>query len=280
MIPVSVDSLVFCEFDYPVWGNRPTSPTGVYTDNGDGTVSDSQTKLVWQQAVQYPVTWPAAQSYCDALVLGGKNDWRLPTMAESQSIVDYSKTLPAADATKFPNNGGELWTAVPRPAGAKYGDAGGDYWSDQFGDGSMSFRTPTYTATGAQCVRGGLPVSAELINRFTVTATDVVLDNATGLTWQQTSPGSYNWTNAQTYCSTLSLSGTGWRLPSVRELSSLLDRSSTTNWIDATAFPGSAVAEFWTNAPNGVSSANVVDFSLGKINFDTRTTAVPIRCVR
>jgi len=55
-----------------------------FTDNGDGTVTDGETNLVWQKN-QAPerITWPEAQQYVDQLnkeSFAGHNDWRLPTL--------------------------------------------------------------------------------------------------------------------------------------------------------------------------------------------------------
>ena len=52
------------------------------------------------------------------------------------------------------------------------------------------------------------------------------LDPVTGLEWQLTSPGRMNWYQAQKYASNLTLDGkTDWRLPNIKELASLLDRT-------------------------------------------------------
>ncbi len=99
----------------PTWAEwpMPNSPTDVaagapnaasYTDNGDGTVTDNITRLMWQQAVapgQY--TLSQAGAYCPTLTLGGYNDWRLPTRIELLSIVDVERSDPAIDTTYFPS---------------------------------------------------------------------------------------------------------------------------------------------------------------------------------
>jgi hypothetical protein len=84
-----------------------------FVDNNDGTVRDKKTNLVWQKCsaglnndstcsgtiVQY--TWTNAISYCSGLSLAGKA-WRLPTINELRSIVDYSRTLPSINISFFP----------------------------------------------------------------------------------------------------------------------------------------------------------------------------------
>jgi hypothetical protein len=52
------------------------------------------------------------------------------------------------------------------------------------------------------------------------------IDPVTGLEWQCESPGRMSWEAALDYARSLSLAGwRDWRLPAVRELESLLDRS-------------------------------------------------------
>jgi hypothetical protein len=59
--------------------------------NGDGTVTDISTGLMWQSAPAGPMVWEAAISYCEGLSLGGHDDWRLPNRNELQSLVDYNR---------------------------------------------------------------------------------------------------------------------------------------------------------------------------------------------
>ena len=63
--------------------------------------------------------------------------------------------------------------------------------------------------------------------RFTV-AGGSVTDNKTKLIWQQATPQTmYSWSEAKTYCACggPGLAGVGWRLPTVRELQTLVDPS-------------------------------------------------------
>ncbi len=79
-------------------------------DNGDGTVTDTSTGLMWQQSdsqnydngVYTPRTWEQALDYCETLTLADHDDWRLPTIKELRSLVDYSRYNPAIDTVKFP----------------------------------------------------------------------------------------------------------------------------------------------------------------------------------
>ena len=93
-----------------------------YTLNGDGTVTDSTTGLRWQQfppadpCSASACTWSGAIAYCQGLALAGFTaGWRLPTVNELASIVDYSGSNPNAtiDATAFPGApASAFWTST------------------------------------------------------------------------------------------------------------------------------------------------------------------------
>ena len=71
-----------------VRSDQPTSPKNMI-DNGDGTITDTTTGLMWQQSTQEDMDWESVISYCESLTLGGYNDWRLPNINELKSLVDY-----------------------------------------------------------------------------------------------------------------------------------------------------------------------------------------------
>ena len=80
----------------PIWA--------AFVDNGNGTVTDTSTGLTWQQDTpEDVVNWKQALAYCESLSLGGDSDWRLPTIKELRSLVDYSRNNPSIDITNFPN---------------------------------------------------------------------------------------------------------------------------------------------------------------------------------
>ena len=63
-----------------------------FLDNGDGTVSDLATGLMWQQADGGAgLNWQAALAYAENLQLAGWQDWRLPNAKELQTLVDYAR---------------------------------------------------------------------------------------------------------------------------------------------------------------------------------------------
>jgi hypothetical protein len=71
-----------------------------FVDNGDGTVTDNCTGLMWQKETApgaNAYTWQTALQYCEGLELAGHDDWRLPNVRELQSIVDFGRTTPPID---------------------------------------------------------------------------------------------------------------------------------------------------------------------------------------
>lgn len=57
------------------------------TDNGDGTITDATTSLMWMQSVGFPESYDEAENHCSDLDLGTHSDWRLPTIEEVRSLI-------------------------------------------------------------------------------------------------------------------------------------------------------------------------------------------------
>jgi hypothetical protein len=120
-----------------------------YTDNGDGTVTDNVTKLMWQQLTP-TANYTQAQSisYCAQLALGGFDDWRLPAVLELISIVDTGTYNPSIDSTVFPGTPavGFYWSTTP------YAGNPGNAWGVYFNNG-YSATNDTSTPYSVRCVR-------------------------------------------------------------------------------------------------------------------------------
>jgi hypothetical protein len=84
-----------------VRGGQEETPNLV--NNGNGTVTDTRTGLVWQQGEAGAMTWGNALSYCEGFSLGGHSDWRLPDVKELESLTDDTMSSPAVNASFFPN---------------------------------------------------------------------------------------------------------------------------------------------------------------------------------
>jgi hypothetical protein len=88
------------------------------TPEVDGeTVRDARTGLVWQrQPSPNDSTWGDALSQCEALVLAGKGDWRLPSAKEMGSLVEGDAPGMALDPDLFLDGVGRFWSSTPSPA--------------------------------------------------------------------------------------------------------------------------------------------------------------------
>ncbi len=78
-------------------GAEEGSSAGDLVDNGDGTITDTKTNLMWAKDDSATTTkecmdWVKARKYTKKLKTGGYNDWRLPTLSELKTIYDESKS--------------------------------------------------------------------------------------------------------------------------------------------------------------------------------------------
>ena len=138
-----------------------TEPATSYTDNGNGTVTDNVTDLMWEQKTNdgssrdkdETHTWLEALNYCEDLVLGGFSNWRLPTPKELERMIDLSTSNPAADTTYFPNTtNGLYWTGSTCVGCHKF-----KAFAYDFSDGELyfgvKFRDDVYFENSTRCVR-------------------------------------------------------------------------------------------------------------------------------
>jgi hypothetical protein len=172
-------------------------------------------------------------------------------------------------------------------------------------------QTKCYNAAGTEIACAGTGQDgAYSINpmSFTDNGNGTVTDNNTGLVWQKCSMGQnndascsgtanyYNWYQASgTYdasynpstisvCGSLSLAGTGWRLPSKKELVGIVDYSIPYPGptIPQTLFPNTASSGYWssTTGASSTSDAWLVDFYDGYVVYINKGATFYVRCVR
>lgn len=224
-------------------GNRPS-----YTDNGDGTVTDNVTGLMWQQTMDGKMTFADAFEYAENGMLGGYDDWRVPTIKELWSLMQYTG-----------QSGGET-------AGTLYIDT--EYFDQPIGDTSIGEReidaqvwsSTEYTGLtmgGARTVFGVNFIDGRIkgypaynprentdqkmyvrlvrsntdygINNFTDNGDGTISDLATGLMWLSTDDGTArDWEEALSYAENSGYAGySDWRLPSAKELQSIVDYTNS-----------------------------------------------------
>lgn len=105
-------------------------------------VKDDSRKLLWEDTLHVEdikITHIKAKEYCSELTLGGYNHWRLPTLTELLTIVDYTKYKPALlKEFEHVNKDTIYWTSTP------YVRSSDEYWGVNFKDGATSNATETY----------------------------------------------------------------------------------------------------------------------------------------
>jgi hypothetical protein len=209
-----------------------------YRDNGDGTVTDLNTGLMWQKTPDFVKrTLAESQKYADSLNLAGHNDWRLPTIKELFSIADFKgniRTLtPYVDTRyfdfRYPDTG-KGWRIIDAQYRSCTRYRGVTMRGQQsvfgfnFADGRIKSYPDGTRGAGRQyvrCVRG----KAYGANDFTDNGDGTVTDRATGLTWMKADSGkTMTWEQALEYAENLNYAGyNDWRLPNVKELQSIVD---------------------------------------------------------
>ncbi|MGK5092446.1 DUF1566 domain-containing protein [Deltaproteobacteria bacterium TL4] len=127
-----------------------TQNTPSYTDNGNSTITDNVTGLMWQKEDNNSTyTWSAAGTYCDNLSLGGYTDWTLPNRRQLISIVNVGRYNPAINTTYFLNTKSSYyWSSTTYANDTSYA------WYVYFGYGRVNYSNKTSTYY-VRCVRGG-----------------------------------------------------------------------------------------------------------------------------
>ncbi|MCP4696892.1 MAG: DUF1566 domain-containing protein [Gammaproteobacteria bacterium] len=133
-----------------VFGMLPALAAGPFTVNGDGTVTDAATGLVWQQTDDGAErTWIDAGTYCTGLTLAGHSDWHLPEAGELSTLGDPDLFGPAIDTTAFPGARSSCyWSGSTDISNPSYA------WNVYFNNGSV-YRGSKDNTCYVRCVRGG-----------------------------------------------------------------------------------------------------------------------------
>ncbi len=261
-----------CVADFDTWPTLPLAHTASdFTSPSANIVSDTRTGLMWGKVTQASEPWSSAPNACNQLI-DGLMDWHLPTAAELASLIDFTTTSPSASAPGMDfTKGLVFWTTTPA------GTSGGKWWQVNFQDGELQSANGATPSTVA-CVRTSAPLNVTGIGtRFaSQDGGATVLDRISGLHWQHDVIGtSLNWPGAKAYCATL---GTGWRMPTIVELRSILDRSGTSPALD-NAFAKPPYGNYWSGTESG-GSAWQIDFYSGNSNGQLQNNLFAVRCVR
>jgi len=277
-------------------GNTPS-----YTDNGDSTITDNVTGLMWTKSYDlngdgvkntddkmYADDAKNAASSCNT---GGYTDWRLPTIKELYSLILFSGAEISPTATS---------TAGVIPfINTMYFDIG--YGDLSAGDRLIDAQVATSTIYGSTTMGGartmfgvnfvdgrikGYPADAPIkkyyvlyvrdnteygINQFEDNGDGTITDNATGLMWMKDDNGTgVNWENALSYTEDFEYAGyTDWRLPNAKELQSIVD------YTRSPAITNSAAIDTMFNCTQITNEAGAADYPCywTSTTFSSQTTS-------
>lgn len=217
-----------------------------YTDNGDGTITDNVTGLMWQKEMGEKRTFEEAAQRAEESSVGGYRDWRVPSIKELYSLILFTGEVRGQHAvTRFidtryfdqplgdPTRGereidAQTWTSTEDVAPTMRNDE--TVFGVNFVDGRIK-GYPKYDPRTRQAnkmyfrfVRGNPDYGK---NDFVDDQDGTITDRATGLMWQKKDSGKgLDWQDALSSCESLELAEhDDWRLPNAKELQSIVDYS-------------------------------------------------------
>jgi len=280
IISTPTNGQVFYGQDAQYSGNQPS-----YTNNGDGTITDNVTGLMWEQDMGIKISYPDAFTKAANSNLGGYSDWRVPTIKELYSLANFTGRCFGDNAMHmFIDTNYFIQPIGNTSIGEREIDAqtwsstqyvgltmGGDstVFGYNFVDGRLKgypkYDPPTFTTLKTmyfRLVRGNTQYGE---NNFSDNGNGTISDDATELMWQQADDGiTRDWENSLSYCEGLSLGGhIDWHLPNAKELHSIVDYSrcpdvtssaaidplfSCTSFNDPYGNPGQ-YGYYWTSSP-------------------------------
>ncbi|MCP4410980.1 MAG: DUF1566 domain-containing protein [Gammaproteobacteria bacterium] len=214
--------------------------------NSGETVLDLVTGLTWTQTLDLDGSGTinvsdkkspdAAVTYCDALTLEGRSDWRLPTIKEQYSLMQCTGRDPSG------YNGSDTSALTPFLDDSVFGVGFGDTSANErIIDGRIK-GYPTHSDFYVFCVAGNLEYGN------TDNSDSTISDAATGLMWQQQDYHSTNWQDAIDNCEAADTGNyNDWRLPDVKELHSLVDYSRSPAYTNSPAIDPIFTSSSFTN---------------------------------
>ncbi|WP_117880447.1 Lcl C-terminal domain-containing protein [Aureibaculum luteum] len=220
-------------------GNQPN-----YTDNADGTITDNITGLIWEKDMGDKITFDDAFTKAENSTLGDYTDWRVPTLKELYSLINFTGRVQGETAidlfinTNYFNQpigdvsigereiDAQTWSSTAYVGLTMNTDE--TVFGVNFIDGRIKGYPKFKPATGAEnemyfrMVRGNTAYGE---NDFIDNGDGTISDLATGLMWQKADDGiSRDWEDALEYSENLELASfNDWRLPNTKELQSIVD---------------------------------------------------------
>ncbi len=269
-----------------------------YQNNGDGTVTDLNTGLMWQQTpdtngdgkidVNDKMTFETALNGASSFTLVGYNDWRLPTIKELYSLMNFNGatgTIPYLDTNYFGFAYGDT-SAGERDIDAQFASStvyvssvmngSQAIFGVNFADGRIkgygirkTSKFPNGKTFYVLYVRGNTGYG---LNNFADNGNGTITDQATGLTWMQADSGSgLNWAETLNYCESLDYAGyNDWRLPDAKELQSIVDYTRSPDTSNSAAIDPLFQATLLPNGVNNSGQANYPHYWTSTTHLDGR----------
>jgi hypothetical protein len=228
-----------------------SGPQPAYHDNGDGSITDRNTGLIWSKATDTrKLSLDEATAVASRMTLGGHHDWRVPTIKELYSLIDFRgatgmagpesptappSAIPYIDTDYFDfryGAAGERYIDAQWLSRTKYVSTTMDGQATLFGVNFADGRIKGYGLIGPGRGRPGKKFYARYVrggpygeNQFADNGDGTVTDRATGLIWMQADSGhGMDWEHALQFAENLKFAGhDDWRLPNAKELQSLVD---------------------------------------------------------
>ncbi|MCX8478901.1 MAG: DUF1566 domain-containing protein [Chitinophagales bacterium] len=260
--------------------------TPFYVDNGDGTITDTITGLMWQKTDGGEMTIDSAHKYVQQLNLATYSDWRLPSVSESFTLLNLDALNPSINTQFFPNTNAEYWWCLD----TAYNNASKIWVTNAGGGQGPHPKSETISAGGnkrfhTRAVRDIIP-GATLPSRFTDNGDSTITDNLTGLIWQKyASNDTMSWENALTRAeSSTTAQNNDWRLPNIKEIASINNVKANNPSAYSSVFPNLKAYNFWSSTSqfNHASNAWYIDFkNFGLTSYmDKANRQAYIICVR
>lgn len=219
-------------------------PQPVYRDNGDGTITDLNTGLMWQKTpdLQNKSTFREALAGAADLRLGGHDDWRLPSIKELYSLINFRGCHTARNPVPYIDTKYFDFVWGRENLGERAIDA--QYWSSTQYLGTTMDNQPTVFGVnfadgrikGYPRDRGRRGAATQFVryvrgnpdygrNQFVDNGDGTISDLATGLMWTRAdSARPMNWRDALAWAENLRAAGhDDWRLPNAKELQSIVN---------------------------------------------------------
>ncbi len=240
-----------------------------FTDNGDGTITDNVTGLMWEQEDGGEMTWDDAVIYASNLTLATYTDWRLPTSHELLNLLNYEAN-PAIDQTYFPYDNNDFWWGA-----TEFIEDSNKIWVTNAGGGIGPHSKDESISAGGEkdfrprCVRGSIVVSSFIDN-----SDGTVTDSRTELMWAQSDFSVMNWEEALVFAETSSYASyDDWRMPNIKELRTISDDTESNPSVNATYFSFITSINYWssTTEVNNSTRAWDIDYSSGLVSYAEKT---------